>query len=404
MKNNNMETKRVVLAVHGGAGIILRSQLTPDMEEQFRSAIRDALSVGYDTLKQKQDQECCSAVDAVEAAVRCLEDCPLFNAGKGSVFGNDGKIKMDASIMMCSTIDSSKQTSCNSSQSVVDDEDLKNNKQQLRYHNQITTTTPKPQAGAVAGVRNIKNPISLARGVMEQTQHVLLIGKGAEEFAKQSTGTIETRSDDYFYTHHRWEQLMKIKQKEEEMKLQQQQKQHPNEDHLLTTLTQLDHASDTYEAILDHDERKFGTVGCIALSSDTLAAGTSTGGVTNKRFDRVGDSALIGAGTYANHLCAISCTGHGEEFIRAVAAHDIAKRLEYKYGYGSANNEGKRKDGCALEYAVKEAVFGTLEKGSGGVIALDRDGHFSAQMNTPGMYHGYVYEDGEMETRIYVNE
>jgi beta-aspartyl-peptidase (threonine type) len=403
MKNNNMETKRVVLAVHGGAGIILRSQLTPDMEEQFRSAIRDALSVGYDTLKQKQDQECCSAVDAVEAAVRCLEDCPLFNAGKGSVFGNDGKIKMDASIMMCSTIDSSKQTSCNSSQSVVDDEDLKNNKQQLRYHNQITTTTPKPQAGAVAGVQNIKNPISLARGVMEQTQHVLLIGKGAEEFAKQSTGTIETRSDDYFYTHHRWEQLMKIKQKEEEMKLQQQQK-HPNEDHLLTTLTQLDHASDTYEAILDHDERKFGTVGCIALSSDTLAAGTSTGGVTNKRFDRVGDSALIGAGTYANHLCAISCTGHGEEFIRTVAAHDIAKRLEYKYGYGSANNEGKWKDGCALEYAVKEVVFGTLEKGSGGVIALDRDGHFSAQMNTPGMYHGYVYEDGEMETRIYVNE
>jgi beta-aspartyl-peptidase (threonine type) len=394
----------VVPAVHGGAGIILRSQLTPDMEEQFRSAIRDALSVGYDTLKQKQDQECCSAVDAVEAAVRCLEDCPLFNAGKGSVFGNDGKIKMDASIMMCSTIDSSKQTSCNSSQSVVDDEDLKNNKQQLRYHNQITTTTPKPQAGAVAGVQNIKNPISLARGVMEQTQHVLLIGKGAEEFAKQSTGTIETRSDDYFYTHHRWEQLMKIKQKEEEMKLQQQQKQHPNEDHLLTTLTQLDHASDTYEAILDHDERKFGTVGCIALSSDTLAAGTSTGGVTNKRFDRVGDSALIGAGTYANHLCAISCTGHGEEFIRTVAAHDIAKRLEYKYGYGSANNEGKWKDGCALEYAVKEVVFGTLEKGSGGVIALDRDGHFSAQMNTPGMYHGYVYEDGEMETRIFVNE
>ena len=396
----------MVLAVHGGAGIILRSQLTPDMEEQFRSAIRDALSVGYDTLKQKQDQECCSAVDAVEAAVRCLEDCPLFNAGKGSVFGNDGKIKMDASIMMCSTIDSSKQTSCNSSQSVVDDEDnsIQNNKQQLRYHNQITTTTPKPQAGAVAGVQNIKNPISLARAVMEQTQHVLLIGKGAEEFAKQSTGTIETRSDDYFYTHHRWEQLMKIKQKEEEMKLQQQQKQHPNEDHLLTTLTQLDHASDTYEAILDHDERKFGTVGCIALSSDTLAAGTSTGGVTNKRFDRVGDSALIGAGTYANHLCAISCTGHGEEFIRTVAAHDIAKRLEYKYGYGSANNEGKWKDGCALEYAVKEVVFGTLEKGSGGVIALDRDGHFSAQMNTPGMYHGYVYEDGEMETRIYVNE
>ena len=123
--------------------------------------------------------------------------------------------------------------------------------------------------------------------------------------------------------------------------------------------------------------------------------------MTNKRFDRVGDSAIIGAGNYANHLCAISCTGHGEEFIRAVAAHDIAKRLEFKYGYGSATNEGKWN---ALEYAVEEVVFGTLEKGSGGVIALDRDGHFSAQMNTSEVYHGWVYEDGKMETRIFVDE
>ena len=395
-KMDMSKEKRVVLAVHGGAGIIMRSQLTTDMEEQFRSAIRDALSVGYDTLKQKH-----VAVDAVEAAIRCLEDCPHFNAGKGSVFGNDGKIKMDASIMVCTS--DSKQTSCSSRQSLDEDDATLQNNKQLRYHHR-TTSTPKSLAGSVAGVQNIKNPISLARAVMEQTQHVLLIGKGAEEFAKQS-GTIETRSDDYFYTQHRWEQLMKIKQKEEEMK-QQQQKQHPNEDRLLTTLTQLDHASDTDKAILDHEEGKFGTVGCVALYSDPnslqqLAAGTSTGGVTNKRFDRVGDSAIIGAGNYANHLCAISCTGHGEEFIRAVAAHDIAKRLEYKYGYGNTTNEGKWN---AIEYAVEEVVFGTLEKGSGGVIALDRDGHFSAQMNTSGMYHGWVYEDGKMETRIFIDE
>ena len=283
-KMDMSKEKRVVLAVHGGAGIIMRSQLTPDMEEQFRSAIRDALSVGYDTLKQKQEQECSLrsssvAVDAVEAAIRCLEDCPLFNAGKGSVFGNDGKIKMDASIMVCTS--DSKQTSCSSRQSLDEDDATPQNNKQLRYHHR-TTSTPKSLAGAVAGVQNIKNPISLARAVMEQTQHVLLIGKGAEEFAKQS-GIIETRSDDYFYTNHRWEQLMKIKQKEEEMK-QQQQKQHPNEDRLLTTLTQLDHASDTDEAILNHDERKFGTVGCVALydgraarnSLQQLAAGTST--------------------------------------------------------------------------------------------------------------------------------
>jgi beta-aspartyl-peptidase (threonine type) len=169
--------------------------------------------------------------------------------------------------------------------------------------------------------------------------------------------------------------------------------------------------------IKDHEEKKFGTVGCVALyipvtkvgDSESeksiirpqLASATSTGGMTNQRFNRVGDTPIIGAGTYANHLCAISCTGHGEHFIRCVAAHDIAKRLEYKHGYGS---EKGNQDSSALQKSVEEVVFGTLDKGSGGVIAIDRDGHFTAEMNCPGMYHGWIYEDGEMKTRIFRDE
>jgi beta-aspartyl-peptidase (threonine type) len=184
---------------------------------------------------------------------------------------------------------------------------------------------------------------------------------------------------------------------------------------------QLDSASEVGQDIMGHDEQKIGTVRCVALfipgkksESDKpmmpqLASATSTGGMTNQRFNRVGDSPVIGAGTYANHLCAISCTGHGEHFIRCVAAHDIAKRLEYKHGYDSAE---EKKDGSALQKAVEEAVFGTLmgygdddiDKGSGGVIGVDRDGNFTAEMNCPGMYHGWVYEDGEMETRIFWDE
>lgn len=211
-------------------------------------------------------------------------------------------------------------------------------------------------------------------------------------------------------------------------RVEQQQRQH-QEGTGITSLppkqmmeVQLDHASEVGQDTTCHDEQKFGTVGCVALyiprkrtESDKsmirpqLASATSTGGMTNQRFNRVGDSPVIGAGTYANHLCAISCTGHGEHFIRCVAAHDIAKRLEYKHGYDSAE---EKKDGSALQKAVEEVVFGTLmgygddeiDKGSGGVIALDRDGNLTAEMNCPGMYHGWVYEDGEMETRIFWDE
>lgn len=419
-------TRKVVLAVHGGAGIISRSQLTSEQEELFRSALRVALTSGYEILIEKRcdDQQCegtaTVAADAVETAVRCLEDCPLFNAGMGSVFGHDGRIRLDASIMTCSvencTPTGGKGSGSQWDEAVVVPGQIK---QKRRY-----PCTPKPQAGSVAGVENVKNPISLARAVMERTQHVMLIGKGAEEFARSlPKEVVETRPDDYFWTESRWEQLMKVRKRVEQ---QQRQRQEGTE---ITSLppkqmmeVQLDHASEVGQDTTCQDEQKFGTVGCVALyiprkksESDKpmirpqLASATSTGGMTNQRFNRVGDSPIIGAGTYANHLCAISCTGHGEHFIRCVAAHDIAKRLEYKHGYGSAE---EKKDGSALHKAVEEVVFGTLmgygdddiDKGSGGVIALDRDGNFTAEMNCPGMYHGWVYEDGEMETRIFWDE
>ena len=409
-------TKKVLLAVHGGAGIISRSQLTSEQEELFRSALRVAMTAGYEILIEKRHDKQCKgtstvAADAVEAAVRCLEDCPLFNAGMGSVFGSDGRIRMDASIMICSI------ENCSQRDEAVVGTDRTTQKRRYPH-------TPKPQAGSVAGVENVKNPISLARAIMERTQHVMLIGKGAEEFARSlPKEVVETRPYDYFWTESRREQLVQVRKREE-----QQQRQHqvgtgitshpPNQ----MMEVQLNHASEVSQDIMGHDEQKFGTVGCVALyipgkesEPDTpmirpqLASATSTGGMTNQRFNRVGDSPVIGAGTYANHLCAISCTGHGEHFIRCVAAHDIAARLEYKHGYGSAE---EIKDGSALQKAVEEVVFGTLmgygnddnDKGSGGVIALDRDGNFTAEMNCPGMYHGWVYEDGEMETRIFWDE
>lgn len=415
-------TRKVVLAVHGGAGIISRSQLTSETEELFRSALRAALTAGYGILTEKgcEDHQCKAsasvAADAVEAAVRCLEDCPLFNAGTGSVFGNDGRIRMDASIMVCSiekscSVTEGKVSGGQRDKAVVGPDEINQNR---RY-----PITPQPQAGSVAGVENVKNPISLARAVMERTPHVMLIGKGAEEFAQSlPKEVVETRPDDYFWTERRWEQLIEVRKREEQK--QQQHQDGTGTTHLppkQVLEVQLDHA---YEK--GHDEQKFGTVGCVALyipekksefnkplTRPQLASATSTGGMTNQRFNRVGDSPVIGAGTYANHLCAISCTGHGEHFIRWVAAHDIAKRLEYKHGYGSA--EGKQ-DGSALKKAVDEVVFGTLmgdgkdgiDKGSGGVIALDRDGNFTAAMNCSGMYHGWVYEDGGMETRIFWDE
>ena len=430
-----MMKKKVVLAVHGGAGIILRSQLTNEMEAQYRFALKDAMAAGYAILigkgEERRDKESTSvAADAVEAAVRCLEDCPLFNAGRGSVFGNDEKIRMDASIMACYTEnihscsedgDEEKQTmTCNKTEGphqII---------HKRRYHR-----NPQPRAGAIAGVEHVKNPVSLARAVMERTPHVMLIGKGAEEFARSlpDEAGVEIQPDEYFWTERRWNQLVSVRERELQQQQQQQEKVGTAKLHTKQMMTvQLDHAAETNQDGLDHDHYKFGTVGCVALYipetkpqldnslyRPQLASATSTGGMTNQRYMRVGDSPIIGSGTYANHLCAVSCTGHGEHFIRCVAAHDIAKRLEYKHGYGSEGleEEGKnRQDGQALQKAVEEVIFGTLmgdchggdKGGDGGVIALDRDGNFVAELNCPGMYHGWIYEDGEMETKIFWDE
>ena len=395
------QKKKVVLAVHGGAGIILRSQLTPEMEDAYRNALIEAMKVGFAILNgdcnSTTTNYCNVATNAVEAAVRSMEDCPLFNAGKGSVFGNDGKVRMDAAIMSCVIKEKDDTSTMESKQSCTHgctkegegegevEEDIPICNEAVSPHQIIRTrkfpAKPQPIAGSVAGVQNIKNPISLAKAVMEKTQHVMLIGKGAEEFASTlSSSMIETRPDDYFYTDKRWNQLQNVRKSEAH---------------------QLDHASERGD-----DERKFGTVGCVALyipnkssprhHQPQLAAATSTGGMTNQRYNRIGDSPIIGAGTYANHLCAISCTGHGEHFIRCVAAHDIAKRMEYKH--------------ISLQSAVEEVIFGTLmgddddKGGDGGVIAIDMEGNFSAEMNCPGMYHGYIYDNGEMVTKIFWDE
>lgn len=307
------------LAIHGGAGTILKSTMTPEKELAYTQALTDAIRAGESVLKNGG-----AALDAVEKAIISLENNPLFNAGRGAVFTNEGKNELDASIM--------------------NGKDL--------------------TAGAVAGVRNIKNPISLARAVMEKSEHVLLAGTGAEAFAK-SIGA-EFADDAYFFTQQRFDQLQQAKE--------------------------------SGTVIMDHTEptegtegKKFGTVGAVALDvHGNLAAGTSTGGMTNKKFGRAGDSPIIGAGTYANNnTCAISCTGHGEFFIRAVVAYDISCLMEYK--------------GLSLKEACDVVVMDKLVKlgGEGGLIAVDRHGNIELPFNSEGMYRGKVSSGSEMYIGIY---
>jgi beta-aspartyl-peptidase (threonine type) len=301
------------LAIHGGAGTILKSTMTPEKELAYTQALTDAIHAGESILKKGG-----AALDAVEKAIISLENNPLFNAGRGSVFTNEGRNEMDASVM------SGKDLS----------------------------------AGAVAGVRNIKNPVSLARAVMERSEHVLLAGTGAEAFAK-SIGA-EFADDAYFFTQQRFDQLQQAKE--------------------------------SGTVIMDHTEdKKFGTVGAVALDvNGNLAAGTSTGGMTNKKFGRAGDSPIIGAGTYANNnTCAVSCTGHGEFFIRAVVAYDISCLMEYK--------------GLSLKEACDVVVMDKLVKfgGEGGLIALDRHGNIEMPFNSEGMYRGKVSSDSEIFIGIY---
>ncbi len=307
----------ISLALHGGAGTIPRGSLSPEKETEYTDALKAALDAGWSILQSGG-----SALDAVEATVVFLEDTPLFNAGRGAVFTHDGTHEMDASVMRGDT----------------------------------------REAGAVAGVQGVRNPVSLARLVMEKSGHVLLAGRGAEEFAKAQGVRFE--ADNYFFDAFRHEQLQKAK---------------------AAGRVQLDHAVEEAENAAGLDEKKFGTVGAVALdTSGNLAAATSTGGMTNKRWGRVGDSPLIGAGTWAdNRTCAISCTGDGEYFIRAVVAHEVAALM--------------RHGGLSLQQACDVVVMRDLVEigGEGGLVAVDAAGNVCLPFNSEGMYRAWRSEDGE---------
>jgi L-asparaginase / beta-aspartyl-peptidase len=306
---------KFAIAVHGGAGTILKSSMTLEKETLYKEGLKTAILSGEAILKKGG-----ACFDAVEAAIKTLEDNPLFNAGKGAVFTHEGKHEMDASIM--------------------NGLDL--------------------MAGAVAGVHNIKNPISLARSVMEKTEHVLLTGAGANDFAKKIKA--EMMPDDYFFVQLRYDQLQQ--------------------------------ALKSDSIVLDHtlpDDKKFGTVGAVALDvHGNIAAGTSTGGMTNKKHGRVGDTPMIGSGTYANNkTCAVSCTGHGEFFIRSVVAYDISCLMEYKHL--------SLKEACDLVVKKKLVEIG----GEGGLIALDAQGNIQLPFNSEGMYRASLKEGEPMFIGIY---
>ncbi len=307
---------KFTLVIHGGAGTILKKDMTVEKEAAYKKALEDALDAGSSVLQKGQ-----SAIESVQAAVISLENNILFNAGKGSVFGKDGTQEMDASIMDGSNL----------------------------------------MAGAVSAVRHIKNPVELAYTIMTKSQHVMLNGQGAYDFAMKNG--LKTETDEYFFSQFRYDQWKQMQ------------------------------GSD--EVALDHNvslqDKKFGTVGAAALDKHgNIAAATSTGGMTNKEFGRVGDTPIIGAGTYANNkTCAISCTGHGELFIRAVTAYDVSCLMEYK--------------GLSLEEAMNIVVHDKLMKidGEGGMIGVDAKGNAAMVFNSEGMYRGIRGSDGRDEISIY---
>ncbi|UGB39790.1 isoaspartyl peptidase/L-asparaginase family protein [Frateuria soli] len=307
-------TTTPVLVIHGGAGV-MRRDLNPARENEARAALARALLSGYAQLKAGKP-----ALDGVTAALSVLEDDPNFNAGKGAVFTHDGRNELDAAIMDGNTL----------------------------------------RAGAIAGVHRVKNPILLARAVLEKSQHVMLVGDGAEAFAREVGVPLVDPS--YFRTEQRWQQLQKA--------LKEDRDGVPH--------------SDVETA------RHFGTVGAVALDAQGhLAAGTSTGGMTDKRWGRVGDSPIIGAGTYANADCAVSGTGWGEFYIRAVAAHAICMRVSLMH--------------VPLERAAAEVINQEIPAmgGNGGAIALDAKGHIALPFNTDGMYRGWIGGDGVPHVAIY---
>jgi beta-aspartyl-peptidase (threonine type) len=313
------KTHTFAIAIHGGAGTILKSKMTPEKEQAYHDALAESLRAGYDVLVNGG-----TALDAVQQAVKVMEDSPLFNAGKGAVFTHEGKNEQDACIMDGAT----------------------------------------RNAGAVALLRRVRNPIELARLVLEKSPHVMLAGEGAEAFAEQHD--IEFVEPEYFFTDHRWEQLQQAREKEKESAME---------------YTRLDHSM----------EEKSGTVGAVALDCHgNLAAATSSGGMTNKRTGRIGDTPLIGAGTYAdNETCAVSATGVGEFIMRAVVAYDIASLMAYK-------------DMTVIE-AAEEVVMKKLTAlgGKGGVIAVDRTGNIAMPFNCEGMYRGYWLPDAKPVIEIF---
>lgn len=313
--------QKLSIAIHGGAGTILKEDMTPELEAAYLKGLNDSLSAAYAVLEEGG-----TAINAVKAAIVILEDNLMFNAGRGSVFTKKGVQEMDAAIM------SGKDLS----------------------------------AGAVAAVRNVRNPIELAAEVMQNSNHVFLSGKGANDFAiKQG---IKLEPDEFFFSQFRYDQWKAIRDSDN---------------------YSLDHTHQGLEELFK--DKKFGTVGAVACDKDgNIAAATSTGGMTNKKYGRIGDSPLIGCGTYANNkTCAISCTGHGEPFIRAVAAHDVSCLMEYK--------------GMSLQDAMHEVVNIKLIKmeGEGGMIGVDAAGNIAMVLNSAGMYRGMRNSDGDNYVRIY---
>ena len=301
--NCNDENIHPVIAIHGGAGVILKGDLSEEREKLIREKLDEAISRGYEILNASG-----SSTDAVIETIKILENSPLFNAGKGAVFTNNGTIEHDASIMNGADLN----------------------------------------AGASSGTMHVKNPITLANAIMTKSDHVFLSGSGAEEFAKKEN--LDMVEQDYFYTEFRFNQLKKMK-----------------------------------------DDSKFGTVGCVAMDKKgNLVAGTSTGGMTNKKWGRIGDSPIIGAGTYANNnTCAVSCTGSVEYFMRSVVAYDVSALIEYEK--------------LSLKDAVSKIIHKKLPAigGDGGLIAIDNKGNIAMDFNTPGMYRASINKNGEKVIQIY---
>ena len=318
------QNPRLGFMIHGGAGVIKRGSLTAEKEKEYKAKLEEALLAGYKALQSGK-----SSLDAVEIAIKMLEDSPLFNAGKGAVFTADGKNELDAAIM--------------------DGSNLK--------------------AGAVAGLHKVKNPITLARAVMEKSPHVMMIGEGAEKFAK--TVGIELVPEKYFWTQERWDQLQQIIKREREKE-------------------KLKKSAQTEQFEVEKAE-KYGTVGAVALDNQgNLAAGTSTGGMTYKKFGRVGDVPIIGAGTFANNnTCAVSATGWGEFFIRLGIARDVSALMEYR--------------AMPIQPAADQVIKTKLQNlgGDGGIIAMDKFGNMAISFNSEGMYRAYINSEGKPVIEIY---